>query len=209
MSCFIKRAYIARNDDKLPHFKVKHNYFKNSFFPSTVIQWNKLDLNSRNSENVTSFKGKVLKLIRSSKNSIFYCNNPKGIQLLTKLRLGLSHLREDKFLHNFQDTLNPNCNYDEDIETSCHYLLHCLLYTNERLALLNVILNVVLKVGHSHIVEALLYGRTFLNISSNTNILNATIKFLLETKRFDESKNQLNHGFLNVHFLSLTSFFRH
>ena len=86
-----KRAYITRNNDKLPHFKVKLNYFKNSFFPSTVIEWNKLDLNIRNSESLTSFKSKVLKFIRPSENSIFLCNNPKGIQLLTRLRLGLSH----------------------------------------------------------------------------------------------------------------------
>ena len=30
-----KKPYITRNDDKLPHFKVKHNYFKNSFYLST------------------------------------------------------------------------------------------------------------------------------------------------------------------------------
>ena len=45
-----KRVYITRNNDKAPHFKVKHNYFKNSFFPSTVIVWNKLDLKIRNFE---------------------------------------------------------------------------------------------------------------------------------------------------------------
>ena len=184
-----KRAYITRNNDKLPHFKVKHNYFKNSFFPSTVIEWNKLDLDIRNSVNLISFKSKVLKFIRPSENSIFLCNNPKGIQLLTRLRLGLSHLREHKFKHNFQDTLNPICNCGEDIETSCHYLLHCSLYTNERLALLNIIQGIdksILELTDSHIVEVLLYGRKFLDISSNTNILNTTTDFLLETKRFDE-----------------------
>ena len=184
-----KRAYITRNNDKLPHVKVKHNYFKNSFFPSTVIEWNKLDLDIRNSVNLISFKSKVLKFIRPSENSIFLCNNPKGIQLLTRLRLGLSHLREHKFKHNFQDTLNPICNCGEDIETSCHYLLHCSLYTNERLALLNIIQGIdksILELTDSHIVEVLLYGRKFLDISSNTNILNTTIDFLLETKRFEE-----------------------
>ena len=35
---YSKRAYITRNNDKLAHFKVKHNYFKNPFFPSTVIE---------------------------------------------------------------------------------------------------------------------------------------------------------------------------
>ena len=83
-----KRAYITRNNDKLPHFKVKHNYFKSYFFSSTVIEWNRVDLDIRNSESLTSFKSKVLKFIRSSENSIFLCNNPRGIQLLTRLRLG-------------------------------------------------------------------------------------------------------------------------
>ena len=32
-----------------------------------------------------------------------------GIKLLTRLRLGLSHLRQHKFNHNFQDTINPLC----------------------------------------------------------------------------------------------------
>ena len=63
------------------------------------------------------------------------------------------------------------------------------LYTNERLALLKIIQgidNSILDLIDSHIDEVLLYGRKFLDISSNTNTLNATIDFLLETKRFDE-----------------------
>ena len=111
------------------------------------------------------------------------------MQLLTRLRLRLSHLREHKFKHNFQDTLNPICNCGKDIENSCHYFLYCSLYTNERPALLNVIQgidNSILELGDFHIVEVLLYGRKLVDISSNTNILNATIGFLLETKTFDE-----------------------
>ena len=174
-----KRAYITRNNDKLPHFK-------NVFFPSTVI-----NLNIRNSKSLTSFKRKVLKFIRPSESSIFLCNNPKGIQLLTRLRLGLSHLRDHKFKHNFQDTHNPICNCGEDIETSCHYLLHCSLYTNERLAFLNVVQgidNSILELTDSRIVEVLLYGRKFLDISSNTNILNATIDFPSARENFEYLK---------------------
>ena len=60
---------------------------------------------------------------------------------------------------------------------------------NERLALLNVIQgidNSILELAESHIVEVLLYGRKFLDISSNTNILNATTDFLLQTKKYYE-----------------------
>ena len=45
------RPYNTRNTNNIPQFKVKHNFFKNLFFPSIVIEWNKLDLNIRNSEN--------------------------------------------------------------------------------------------------------------------------------------------------------------
>ena len=122
-----KRAYITRNDDKLPNFKVKHCNFKNSFIPSTVIEQNKLDLNILNSGSLTSFKGDISKFTCPSENSVFLCNNPRRIQLLTRLIFGLGHLCEHKFKHNFQDTLNPICYCGEDIETSCHYLLHCSL----------------------------------------------------------------------------------
>ena len=100
-----KRVYITKNNDELPHFNVKDNSFKNFFFPSNVIEWNKLDLNNGNSKGLTNFKCKVLKFIHPSENSIFLCNNPKGIQLLTRLRLGLSYLRDHKFKHNFREPL--------------------------------------------------------------------------------------------------------
>ena len=107
-----KRAYITRNYGKLLHFKVKDHYFRNFFFNLTVIECNKLDLNICNSVrlSLTSFKGNILKSIRPSENSVFLCNNPKGLKLVTWLRLDLSHLWEHKFKHNFQDTLNLICN---------------------------------------------------------------------------------------------------
>ena len=86
------RPYNTRNADNIPQFKVKHNFFKNSFFPSVVIEWNKLDLNIRDSENLFIFKKKLLKFIRPSGNSVFKCHNPKRIKLLTRLKLGISHL---------------------------------------------------------------------------------------------------------------------
>ena len=47
--------------------------------------------------------------MRPSGSSDFNCHNPKGVKLLTKLRLGLRHLREHKLKHSFQDSLNPIC----------------------------------------------------------------------------------------------------
>ena len=64
---------------------------------------------------------------------------PKGIKLLTRLTLGLSHLCEYKFKHSFQDSLNSICSCDKDIETSAPFLLHCPNCSNERSTFLNTI----------------------------------------------------------------------
>ena len=45
----------TRNHNNIRLFNVKHEYLRNSFFPSTVIEWNKLDNNIQNSESVSAF----------------------------------------------------------------------------------------------------------------------------------------------------------
>ena len=115
---------ITRNHNNILLSNVKHEYFRNSFFPSTVIEWNKLDNNIRNSESVSAFKKQILKFIRPSPNSTFNVHIPHGIKLLTRLRAALSHLREHKFRHNFQDSLDPFCNCGLHIEITIHFFLH-------------------------------------------------------------------------------------
>ena len=109
----------------IPLIKTKHNFFKNSFFPSAIIEWNNLDLNLKNSKSISVFKEKILNFIRPSTNSFFDCHNLKGIKLITRLRLGLNHFGEHKFKHSFEDTINPLCNCGQDIESSTHFSLHC------------------------------------------------------------------------------------
>ena len=53
----------TRNYNNIPLFNVKHEYFQNSFFSSTVVEWNKLDNNIRNSESVSAFKKQILILL--------------------------------------------------------------------------------------------------------------------------------------------------
>ena len=59
--------------------------------------------------------------MRPFPDSFFDCHNPKGIKLITRLRLGLSYLREHKFKHSFQDTINPLCNCGQ--KTKCPLLI--------------------------------------------------------------------------------------
>ena len=153
--------YNTRNSNNISQFKVKQNVFRNSFFPSAVIEWNKFDLNIRNSESLNFLKNSLLKFIGPSGNSVFKCHNPRGVKLLTRLRLGVSHLREHKFKHGFQDSLNPICSCGNDIETLSPFILHCPHYSNERSTFLNTIRNInrhIFDMNNLQITETLLYG---------------------------------------------------
>ena len=102
-------------------FNVKHEYFQNSFFPSIVIEWNKLDNDIQHLELVSAFKKQILQFIRPRPNSTFNMHNHHGIKVLTRLRVGLSHLHEHKFRHNFQDSLDPFYNCGWHIKTAIHF----------------------------------------------------------------------------------------
>ena len=58
--------YSTRNIHNIPLVKTKHKFFKNSFFPSTIIKWNNLDPHLRKSENFSVFRSNILKFIRLS-----------------------------------------------------------------------------------------------------------------------------------------------
>ena len=127
-------SYSTGNSDEIPLFKIKHNIYKYLFFPSTTTEGNNLDqdLRNRNNESYTLFRSTILKFIMPSPNSFYGCQNIMGIELVTRLQQGLSHLQEHKFRHSFQDTLNPLCNCGMDVESSTHCLLQCPSYIQRK-----------------------------------------------------------------------------
>ena len=180
--------YPTRNALNIPFPNANHNFFKNSFFPSTIIEWNELNRGLRKTESLSLFKTDILKFIRPSTNSVYNCHNPKGVTFITRLRLGLSHLREHRFKHSFQ-SINPLCSCELDIKSTEHFLLHCPQFVNERRTLLSTTGNINYKLPEntdSNFTQTLLFGDTSFDITDNTKILNATINFILLTKRFDE-----------------------
>ena len=74
----------------------------------------------------------------------------------------------------------------QDTETTCHYLLHCPNYTNERSTLLNIVSTInenSLTSCDATTVKLLLYGDKFLDTETNYLILNASVDFILLSKR--------------------------
>ena len=170
------KFYSTRSSQisNISNIKIRSNFFRNSFFPSTITEWNKLDLDIRNSDSLNIFKLSRLKFVRPAANSVFDINYPYGLKLLTRLRLGLSHLRYHKLRHNFQDCINPICDCGLETETTTHFLLHCPLFQSARQSLLMNIKEIddsILKKHDELITETLLYGDDKFDLPCNKSII--------------------------------------
>ena len=97
----------SKYSSKIPFIRTER--FKSTFFPSCIFNWNQLDPAIQNSSSLEIFKRALLTFIRPKAANIYRTHHPRGLKLLTRLRLGLSHLREHKFRHNFNDTVDPFC----------------------------------------------------------------------------------------------------
>ena len=162
--------------------------FRNSFFPYCISQWNTLDSRIRDLPSISSFKRAIYDFVRPKPVSTFRLNNRPGVVLLTRLRVGFSHLREHKFRHGFQDTVNPFCDCQTNsIETTEHYLLQCSNFPNERLNLFGDLQNLgidIFPLNHVSFCRILLYGDPLLSDNLNRDMLNCVIKFILNSQRF-------------------------
>ena len=148
---------------------------------------NSLDINIRNFSYINVFKKELLKFIRPEPNSTYNINDTKGLKLLTRLRLGLSHLGDHKFRHNFQDCVSPMCYCGQDIETTTHFLLHCPNHHCARKNFfdkINQVSGTILRQSDSTITKILLLGDSKLDLETNKILLMSTIEFISLTERF-------------------------
>ena len=129
----------------------------------------------------------ILKFIRPEPTRICSTQNLEGLILLTRMRLGLSHLAIHKFRHNFQDCLNPICSCGQEIETPSHFLLHCLNYRCAKKTFfekINLIESNILQQSDLSITKDLLFGNEQLTDDKNNALLTSTTEFIQSTKRF-------------------------
>ena len=84
-------------------------------------------------------KKRLLSFIRPRSNSIYNIHNPLGVKYLTRLRIGFSHLKEHKFRHDFQNSIDPMCSCSSGIETTVHFFFHCANFNIQRQTLFDKI----------------------------------------------------------------------
>ena len=126
----------------------------------------------------------------SAKPKSYLQNDPLCLKLLTRLRLGVSHLNEHRFNHNFDSCINSLCPYSLEVESTKHFFLHCHHYTNIRKTLLNTVEMIdgsILNVSDDDLIEILLFGNCKFSLEENSSIIKASINYIKNSKRFDKS----------------------
>ena len=180
--------YRKRNTDDVSYLNITYNFFKHYFFSSAVIEWNRLDSRLWSIKSLTDFRKNILSFIRPKANSLFDCSSSKGLKFVTRLCLGFSHLREHELKYSFQGSSNPLCFCSLDVEsTICYFLHYSPLFTIERNSLQNTISQIhskLLDSNESNFIQH--FGNPSRDTKTNTENLNATVKYVLTTKRFDE-----------------------
>ena len=138
------------------------------------------------------FKEKIINFIRPSPNAFFERHNPQGIKLITRLRLGLRHLRK----HKFKQFLR--CNKSFKYLWSRYWVLYFFHFLSTvRSLLIKDALSWTLYVVRSFdsklsdctsygFTQTLVLGITFQISSNNFKTIDASIFYVLWNKRFDE-----------------------
>ena len=179
-------VYTIRSSqsNKISSFKTRHNFFRhNFFFPAVISEWNGLYINIQNSSSINVFKKELLKFIRPEPNSTYNINETKGLKLLIRSRLGVSHLGDHKFRHNFQDCVSPiyyitklnNTSFSPSLPQSS------LKTVFQKI---NQVSETISRQSHLTITKILLFSDNKLDIETNKILLMSTIKFISLTERF-------------------------
>ena len=166
--------------------------FKNSFLPYATKKSNKSDPEIRNAEIYASSRKVLLNFIRPTRNSTYKIYDPLGIKLLSRLRLGFSHLYEHKFRHNFADSLNPLCSCSLETESILHFFLRCQNYSTLRTALMTDLKDIndaIMSLNENNLLLVIIYENKNFDSNMNISILTAITKFIKVSERFDQPLN--------------------
>jgi len=181
------RQGYRRTNDFVP-IRCRTSKYQNSFIPSGIKEWNNLSLELKTSSTISSFKGNLRKVLFLPR--IKHYNLEKGPSSIhhTRMRLGLSHLRQQLHSCNIVDSphcLNPTC--IEIPETPQHYFLECPQFAAGRHRLLQVLEPIAGRLGlhtHTHLTKLILYGQNELTIRENQELFRNVQYFITTTSRF-------------------------
>ena len=139
------------------YFLVELNTSK-ILFPHVINEWNKFDPNIRSSSNYHIFLNAWLKFIRPFERKNFNINDPFGIKMVTRLRLGFSH------------DLCPIA-----LKLKPQHTISCAAISVIQTELLGKYSHFLFGLSDSNLISLLLYGDKFDDTKNRKNIVNYQI----------------------------------
>ena len=181
------RQRHRRTTDFTP-IKCNTSKYQHSFIPAGIQQWNSLSVQLKTATSISSFKHCLKSEMFPTKVKHYSLGKGRSNINHTRMRLGLSHLRQQLHSHHIIPSpfcLNPNC--DQKPETTQHYLLECPKYAAERQRLLEALEPYTDRTGINTLTKLtkfMLYGHIDLTTNENQEIFRIVQHFIIITNRF-------------------------
>ena len=178
------------------NFSIPHtnkSYIKNSFWGLVLYDWNRIDLNIRESGSNKLFKTKLRQqLCKLSKLSNVY-NKTSGQASVhhARMRMGLSALNAHRRKYNFiNDNMCPLCNMRA--ESTHHYFLVCPALATPRTTLLSRLLQILRNLPNQYVLlstrqssselhELLLNGSSLLPPDINLQLFDVVAQYIVSS----------------------------
>jgi hypothetical protein len=185
--------YNLRNADNIALPMGRRTDYFNSFFPSTIRLWNKLDRTIKHRDSLDSFKYHMKKAKCRKKKKLYSRFNGTGAINHTRMRLGLSGLQSQR--HDYNHVPRPTCNHcGARREDELHFFLQCRVFTPMRVTLLNDINAIYTTKGihrdltrtivQKELVQCILNGDKRLSEGENTELFRVVQHFIISSRRF-------------------------
>ena len=169
--------YHLRNQMNFIEPRCRLDFYRKSFFPSTINMWNSLPQSLREITNLNSFKRSITE--RTISVPRFYFNGERKYAILhARLRNKCSNLNHDLFTNHISLTEKCACNANH--ETTFHYFFECVNYTNERMTMLRSLHQFSFQTD----LNTILFGDSMLTDEQNDIIFSIIQTFIKQTKRF-------------------------
>ena len=162
--------------DELRIFHPRLTFFRESFFPKTICEWNKIENDELKScESKEIFRACICSSYLTKKSCKLYNFGDKMTCIsMARMRMGLNHLHYYLFKIGVRD--NPKCSLYicdlNDIEDVLHYLLICPHFRSERTELYKdismIILEQTIDAMSDKLCANLLYGFSVYTTKKNT-----------------------------------------
>lgn len=190
-------VYQLRNGEDIIIPFCRLSITNDSYIPSTIRQWNNLDLSIRNVGSMPHFKSELKKLSNSYSVNIpkYYSYGPRKLNIvLTQFRCSATFLNYDLFKVNIIS--NPSCSCGAIREDSYHYFFECPLYNGIRNDLLNC-LDWLPNDCHLDL-NLLIFGNSTLTNEQNELVLKKVFDYIRKSERFLIVQCTFNVGFFST-----------